>query len=634
MTNEWRGWTGKFLRVNLSAGKVKVEDDNPEWMKEYWGGRGIGIKYMMEEVDPKVDPFSPKNKLIFANGPLTGTGAPSGNRCFSVTKSPLTSGIANASVGGYFGAELKYAGYDFIIFEGKAKHPVYLWIENEDIEIRDAEHIWGRGTQETEDIIRSETDEEIQLLSIGPAGENLVRFACVMNGGVAAGRAAGRGGTGAVMGSKNLKAVAVRGTRGVKVADIESFKKATWDSYIAYVKGSPLMAESLRDYGTICVVESSQEVGALPTRNFQSGVFEGFDKIGGESFLANYSIRGKLGKACFGCHLGCARLGRVSQPGLEMAGEGPEYESAGSLGSCCGIDSQAEIVWASYMCNDLGLDTISTGATIACAMELYERGYLPEKDAGLKLNFGNEQALVELVPKIAYREGFGRILAEGSYRMTEKYGHPELSMSAKRLEFPNYDPRACVGLGLAYATNNRGGDHIRGELNNDELFAMGMWHRITGGEMGEPEGTRVDPFEIETKPRMAKDVQDFYGAIDSSGVCNFILIIIPTELFVDLMVSATGVDIGGFEGLMKQGERVYNLERLFNLKAGLTYKDDTLPKRLLEEPMPEGPAKGHVVELAKMLPEYYKLRGWDAKGVPTTKKLKALGISSNLQCQS
>ncbi|MBE0481214.1 MAG: aldehyde ferredoxin oxidoreductase, partial [Dehalococcoidia bacterium] len=458
-------------------------------------------------------------------------------------------------------------------------------------------------------------------------GENLVRFACIVNGGVAAGRAAGRGGPGAVMGSKNLKAVAVRGTKGLQVANPEAFRKAAWESYQAYLIGSPLMAEDLRNYGTICVVEASNDVGALPTRNFQSGVFEGYQKMGGQSFAANYSIRGKFGKACFGCHLGCARIGRVTVPGLEGAGEGPEYESAGSLDSCCGIDSQAEIVKASYVCNDMGLDTISTGATIACAMELFERGYLPEKDVAFKLNFGNARALTELVPKIALRDGFGRILAEGSYRMAEKYGHPEYSMGTKKQEFPNYDPRACKGLGLAYATNNRGGDHIRGELNNDELFAMGMWNRIAKGEAGETEGTRVDPFDTATKPRMAKDVQDFYGAIDASGVCNFILIIIPPELFADLMVAGTGVDIGGHDGLMKVGERIFNLERLFNLKAGMTCKDDTLPKRLLEEPMPEGPAKGQVVELHKMLPEYYRLRGWDDTGVPTSEKLGALEIS-------
>jgi aldehyde:ferredoxin oxidoreductase len=626
MKVNWTGWTGKFIRVNLSAGKVQVEDDNLEWMKDYWGGRGIGIKYMMEEVDPKVDAFSPKNRLILATGPLTGTGAPSGNRCFSVTKSPLTDGIANASVGGYFGPELKYAGYDFIIIEGKAKHPVYLWIENDNIELRDARHIWGKGTQEAEDIIRSKTDQDAQIMSIGPAGENLVRFACVVNGGGTAGRAAGRGGTGAVMGSKNLKAVAVRGTKGVKVADSEAFKKATWESYLAYLEGSPLMAEDLRNYGTICVVESSNEVGALPTRNFQSGIFEGFSKIGGQAFAANFSARGKFGKACFGCHLGCARVGRVKYGGFDGIAEGPEYESAGSLGSMCGIDDQGEIVKAAYLCNELGLDTVSTGATIACAMELFEKGYLPEEDAGIKLNFGNAKALTYLVPRIASRDGFGRILAEGSYRMATRYGHPELSMSSKKQEYPNYDPRGCKGLGLAYATNNRGGDHIRGELNNDELFAMGMWNRISQGKYGTPEGTRVPPFTIEGKPIMAKGVQDFYAAIDSSGMCNFILIIIPTQLFVDLVVSATGVDIGGYEGLLKTGERIFNLERLFNLAAGMTYKDDTLPKRLLEEPMPEGPAKGNVVELSQMLPEYYKLRGWNDKGVPTAKKLKELGI--------
>lgn len=621
MSNEWRGWNGRYIRVNLTCGKIAVVEDDPEIMKGYLGARGIGIRYIIEEVDPKIGAFDQRNKLIFATGPLTAL-PPAGNRCYVVTKSPLTEGIANASVGGYFGAELKFAGYDFIIIEGKSKRPLYLWIHNDEIELRSADHIWGKGTEETEEIIHCETDEWAHIAAIGQAGENLVRMACVITGGVTAARAAGRGGMGGVMGSKNLKAVAVRGTKGIKIADNDAYKKNMWKSMKFFVNPEESCIKSLRDHGTIFTVEFANELGILPTRNFQTGVFEGAEKIGGMFFAKKYSIRGEAGKACFACPAACARLSRCTTPGYEGASEGPEYESTASLGSVTGVDNLEAIMKANRFCSDLGMDTISTGATIGCAMELYEKGYIPEKDIGRPLQFGDADTMMEMVRKMGLREGFGTELAEGSYRLAEKYGHPEISMSVKKMELPNYDPRGVKGQGLGFVTNNRGADHCRAEINCSEIFEttmLGYW------SPNKP----VDRFTTEGKVAMTKHYQDYCAAAyDSLGICYFYLMDTAEQDVVDLFISATGVSGFTVEELLKTGERIFNLERVFNLKAGITAKDDTFPKRFLETPMPEGQGKGQVFELKKMLPEYYKLRGWDDKGVPTKEKLKKLGISS------
>lgn len=621
MLRESGGWQGRYARVNLTSGKIDISEVDPKIMTSYIGARGVGIRYMMGEVDPRIDAYDSKNKLIFATGPLTGL-PPAGNRCYMVTKSPLSDTIANASVGGYFGAELKFAGYDFIIFEGKAEKPVYLWIYNDTIEIRDARHIWGKGTEETEETLHRETDELAQIAEIGPAGENLVRMACIITGGVTAARAAGRGGTGAVMGSKNLKAVAVRGTKGIKLANNEQYKKNMWKSMKIYTDLKESCVKSLRDHGTIFTVEFANELGILPTRNFQTGVFEGAEKIGGRLFANKYSIRGEAGKACFACPTACARLSRCTTPGYEGASEGPEYESTASLGAVTGVDNLEAVMKANRLCSDLGMDTISTGVTIGCAMELYERGYLPEKDIGGPLNFGDADAMIEMVGRMGRREGFGTEMAEGSYRLALKYGHPELSMSVKKLELPNYDPRGVKGQGFGFVTNNRGGDHCRAEINCSEIFEttmLGYW----------APDKPVDRLTTVGKAAMTKHYQDYCAAAyDSLGLCYFYLMDTVEQDVVDLFTSATGVKGYTVEELLKAGERIFNLERMFNLKAGITGKDDTLPKRFLETPMPEGPVKGQVFELDKMLPEYYRLRGWDDKGVPAATKLEELDIAS------
>jgi len=601
------GWIGKILRVNLTNSKCSVEDLNVKSAVDYLGGRGLGVKYFFDEGDPKVNPLSPENTLIFATGPATGTHAMGGNSYEVVTKSPLTGTNTGARSAGFWGPELKFAGYDMIILEGKAKGPVYLWIEDGKAEIRPAAHIWGKNTIETQELIRGETQKRARVACIGPAGENLVKFACVIND---EGRAAGRGGVGAVMGAKNLKAIAVRGTKKVPVAEEKQLREIIKKAW-AGVKKPQMLAE----YGTAYVVRLTNELGVLPTRNFQTGVFEGAEKISGEAIRSNVLIQRK---ACYHCPLGCAPITRVTEPAFAGEGAGPEYEGLYSLGSCCGVDDLNAFMRAYYHCNELGMDIITAGATIACAMELAERGILPEKDIGMRLRFGDAKALVELVRKTAYREGFGDALAEGSYRLAERYGHPEFSMSVKKQEPAGYEPRGSQGMGLAYVTSTRGADHMRSTFENVDTLGMLL------PELGITEP--LDRFSTKGKAPLLIAVENDKASIDSMGICTFLsgYKVGYKNVLLELeAITGSPCDLGLW---LKIGERIYNLERLYNNRAGFTLKDDTLPKRFLEEPLPEGPSKGHVVRLSEMLPEYYRLRGWDSLGNPTREKLEELGI--------
>jgi aldehyde:ferredoxin oxidoreductase len=613
----WYGWTGNVLRVDLSQPLVTVEELDRRIAENFIGGRGLGVKYLYDEINPAtIDPLRGRNKLLFVTGPLTGTGAPGGNRYMVVTKAPLTGAIGESSAAGAFANAIKYAGYDMIIVEGKARKPVYLWIDDDRVEVRDGEHLWGKTTTETELAVIAETHPDAKVACIGPAGENQVLFACVMND---MGRAAGRSGVGAVMGSKNLKAVAVRGTQGLKVADKTGFLTAMQAAYKAIDTPD---TEHFHQTGTPGVLSLVKEFGALPTRNFQTGVNAQWEKICGERLATTLSTRKNMGLACPTCPVGCGRVTKVTNPKFTGEGVGPEYETIGLLGSSCETNDLDAVSKAGFICNEMGMDTISTGGTIACAMELYEKGYLPMKDVGMPLNFGNSQAVVQLAEDIALKRGAGALLAEGSYRLAKRYGHPELHMGVKKLEFASYDPRALQCMGMGYATNSRGGCHIRGEVQDLSLYNVQHW-RITKDHNVGP----VDPLRWDDKPLLTADVQDWFCIIDSSGMCNFMFFLAMDEDHArSLIETATGIDMGGYRGLMKTGERIFNLERLFNLKAGLTGADDTLPKRMLTEPMPDGPAKGMVVHLSEMLPEYYRLRGWTPDGIPTRKKLEDLGL--------
>lgn len=599
-----KGYKGKVLRVNLSAGTCKSEALNEEWAKAYLGGRGLASKYLVEELSADVDPLSPENKLIMATGPLTGTYGAANGRYMVVTKSPLTGTIASSNSGGYFPSELKYAGFDMIIFEGKSKDPVYLQIHNGKAELVGAVHLWGKTTDDTEEAIRNEFHGDAKVACIGPAGEVGVHFANIIND---KHRAAGRSGVGMVMGNKNLKAVAVRGTGGVRVADPKAYRAAAIESY-AMLKENPVTGEGLGALGTAVLVNVINQSGALPTRNAQSGTFEGAEAISGEALADTYL---KRNKSCMGCIIGCGRVTKLADEKYSGDGEGPEYETLWALGAACGVSDLAAVTKANYLCNEYGMDTITAGSTVGCAMELFQRGLVTEQEVGMPLAFGDGDAMVKLIEMAGKGEGFGKKIALGSYRLADSYGVPELSMTVKKLEFPAYDARGVQGMGLEYATSNRGACHVRGYLISPEILGL-------------PE--KLDPHVTEGKASWLKIFQDFTAVVDSAGVCLFTTFGIGVPQFAKFCNAANGTSMSD-EELLEAGDRIYNLERLFNLKAGIDPSQDTLPKRMLEEPLSDGPAKGEVCRLSQMLPDYYEVRGWSAEGIPTETKLQSLGLA-------
>ena len=606
------GWAGQILRVDLSRGSVSTEPLRLDWAEEYIGGRGLAARYLYEEMDPSVDALGPDNKLIMATGPLTGTNASCGSRYMVVTKGALTGAITTSNSGGHWGPELKFAGYDMVIVEGRAERPCYLLVDDDRVEIRDAANVWGKVVSETEDAIRDETGiPALRVAGIGPAGENLVRFACIIND---KHRAAGRSGVGAVMGSKNLKAIAVRGTRGVQIARPRDYMSAIW-SYHEHLAESP-GRQGLTELGTAPTVDLVNAFGGLPTRNFTAGQFEGTEAINGEAIKDNWLV---ANKACFACNIACGRVTQVSPNAdkymvnmhprnWKVAGEGPEYENLWSLGADCGVDDMDAIVMANYLCNDLGMDPISMGATLAAAMEMYERGLLSDGQTGMSLRFGDGKTLVAMTEATGFREGFGDELAEGSKRMTEKFEHPEYFMGVKGQEFPAYDPRGFQGMGVAYATCNRGACHLRAWTPGIE----------TTGE--------YDPHGTDGKSAWVAEEQNRTTAHDATGICMFTTAGAPLDDLIPVLSTATGVDYT-MDDFVHIGERIWNIERLWNLKAGLTAADDTLPKRLLEEAHAEGPSAGVTVNLDAMLPDYYAARGWTEDGRPTTEKLMDLGLA-------
>jgi aldehyde:ferredoxin oxidoreductase len=613
-------WTRQVLRVDLTKGICKAEPLNMAWALDYLGQRGLATKYFIEEVDPTTEPLSPQNKLIFATGPLTGTMASTGGRYSVITKGALTGAIACSNSGGYWGAELKMAGWDMIILEGRSRTPVYLRIENEKAELIDASEIWGKTVWQTEELLKKKhQDPLIRVSSIGRAGETGCLYAAIIND---LHRAAGRSGVGTVMGSKNLKAIAVRGTKGVgNIRDFKAFMAATAAGK-KVLKDNAVTGQGLPTYGTQVLMNVINEVGALPTRNHRDVQFEGARDISAEAMREKRKTDGKANlvtnQACFGCTIACGRIAKldethftvINRPQYWGASGGLEYEAAWALGAANGVNDLEALTYANFLGNEDGFDPISFGATVGAVMELYEMGVLTSKEIGIEAPFGSAKALTYLAEMTAKGEGFGKEVGLGSKRLCAKYGHPELSMSVKGQEFPAYDSRGIQGMGLTYATSNRGACHLRSYTVASEILGIPV---------------KTDPLSTDGKAGLVKAFQDGTAVFDSAGICLFTSFAWTLADVAPQLQAACDGD-WSLENLNVVGERIWNMERQFNLAAGFTRADDKLPDRLVKEAAKTGPAKGKVNELGKMLPEYYQVRGWTPDGRPTAETLQRLNL--------
>jgi len=609
----YKGYVGKILRVDLSRGKTSERKIDDDFAEKWIGGRGFIAKILYDELKPGADPLGPENKLIFMTGPLAGTNVPLTGKYTVGMKSPLTRTISVSYCGGHLGPNIKFAGYDGVVFEGKSEKKVYAYLHDGTMELKDASHLWGKTTHETEDLLSKELGPKpnLKVASIGPAGENMVRFASIMSDKHAA---AARCGPGAVMGSKNLKAFAVYGTGKVETL----VDRKTWMETLAWI-GSIVdnndVVKAFNQAGTTGSVAFVNELGLMPTRNFQSGYFEGADTISADYINEHWPHKGFV--HCWGCRVLCSKWIDVKEG--EHAGvrtDRPEHENIFALGSNCGISSFETVAHANLLCDQYGMDTISAGVTVSFAMECFEKGIITERDTdGVSLKFGSERGLIWLMEKMAHREGIGDILADGVRMAAEKLGGDanKYAMHVKGLEMPGYDPRGAKGIGLNYATASRGADHNDGWTIAVELFGM-------------PE--KVDRFaEDENKAKWVIQFQDSTTSpIDTAVFCDFCLDFgFSPEVIERLMREATGLK-HSYADMVKVGERINNIERLFNLREGYTRNDDTLPDRFLE-PLPDGQSKGQTFDVNRMLDTYYKLRGWDEQGVPTRQKLNELSIS-------
>jgi aldehyde:ferredoxin oxidoreductase len=621
------GWAGRILRVDLSSGTVGAETLPLPLAASYLGQAGVNAKILYDAVAPGLDPFSPENPLIFGVGPLGGTMAPCSGRFTVTSKSPLTGIFGDSNCGGHWGPELKFAGFDHIIVTGRADRPVYLWIRDDRVEVRDARHLWGRTTWETEDLIKQELAQPTaQIASIGPAGENRVRIAGIISNLC---RAAARTGLGAVMGSKNLKAVAVLGSRGVRVAQPARFGETVAECVEA-IRKDPLYDVAV-NFGTSAITGLAQLLGFLPTRNFRESTFEGAEDLRGEALLEEHVAKHK---GCFNCPVSCSRYYRVTDgPYTGTAGEGPEYESIAALGSKCGNRDLPAILKANTLCNELGLDTISAGNAIAWAMEAYERSLL-DCFPGEGPTWGDSAAVIECLRKIAGRRGLGDLLAEGAYRAAERVGGLDFVVHSKKMDYPAVDVRGTKGMALAFSISPRGGDHLKG------LPLYEVAPELYRADIREELGIDVSPdywLRYDTKPDLIRWHEDWHCVVDSLGLCKLEGIAIKPlkpRHFAALFSAATGVELG-IEEMRRAGERIWNLERMFGVREGIRRRDDYPPKRLLEEPISTGPSAGERLtreDYGRMLDEYYALRGWEAEsGIPTPETLEALGLAFCLE---
>ncbi len=621
------GYAGKLLYVNLTEGSVEKRPLDRDLALNYIGGRGFSSRILFDELKPGTDPLSPENRLILATGPLNGTPTPSASRLVVAAKSPLTGALGDASSGGYFAPELKYAGFDAVVFQGRATHPVYLWVDDGKAEIRSARRLWGQKIHETSELLKEEIgDDDIHICAIGPGGENLVRYACIVTDeeGVA-----GRCGIGAVMGSKNLKAVAVRGSGDVGIADPKRFKEAI-DVYRQTLAGE-VWTEVLRRLGTPNLVAHRQKLGIWGAKNFQRATLDGWEKISGETFREKF-LQKALG--CMGCMVRCRRYSAIKEgPLAPTYAKGPEYETINSLGAKTYITDPAVILRAHHLCDEYGIDEQTAGSSIAMAMELYERGILKKDQVdGEELVFGNGEAVLHFIEKIALRKGFGDLLAEGTKILGERLNAGYYAIHVKGLEVDASDPRSLPTRALTYSVATRGSCHLRGFPYIDEFIKPEEAKAFFGTE-------KVSDLQaLEGKGKMVAWSENWITVGNLMGLCIFAwyrsrtfptLITRGLDLVNEVYVATTGLPMTG-EELYRCGERVYNVEKLFNVREGFGRESDYPPQRFFGEAMPDGPGKGSKLnrdDYDRLLDEYYEARGWDkVSGHPTPEKLRQLGL--------
>ena len=620
-TNKRYGYAGKFLRIDLSNKQSIVEQTPSHLIENFLGGRGIGAYYLSKEVDPQVDAFDPANKIIIAPGPLTGTGIPAGTKTTVVTKSPLTGGITYAAASGSFGSWIRFAGYDFLIIEGKSEKPAWVMIRDNAIEFQSAEGLWGLTTLDTRSELAEIAGKKASTLCIGPAGENRVRFACI----IMDKREAGRGGTGAVMGAKNLKAIVCEPEkRKIEVFDKEKLKAII--KRTAKIVNDDASTHQYRHIGTPRSCVSAQKMGMLPTRNWQETQFEGYKNITGEK-LAQDFMTGT--SSCYQCPVKCEHTYEVKKgPYAGAVAEGLEFETVFAFGPACANKSGESVIMAGKLVDDLGMDSISAGATISFAMECYQKGILTDKDTGgLDLTWGNHEAIIRLVHQIAHREGIGDLLAEGSARAAEKIGKgsDRFSITVKNQELSGWDPRASWGMALSYATANRGGCHTTAAVFSLERSSLSGLY----GKLLPRQDITYEPFTFENKAELVKFVQDNRAVVSALGACYFARAL-DLGHYAEMLSAITSKHYTEAD-LLLIGERIYNLEKTFNLQAGQNKDCDMLPERFFDEPIESGPTEGIVLpkrQFVECLEEYYTLRGWDLDGVPNTEKLAFLGLNN------
>ena len=603
--NTWHGYTGKILDVDLTSATVSEAELDRSMAADYMGGKGFGAKILYDQLPPGCDPLSADNILVFATGPLTGTFAPSSGRFEVCTKSPATGLWLDCNCGGYFGPELKFAGYDVVIIRGKSPKPTLLVIADNNFELKPADELWGVDAITTHRRIKDDFGKDYKVACIGPAGEKGVLFAGI----ISEYRALGRGGAGAVMGSKNLKAIAVHGNGSIPLYDSDTFMKTCREAFNE-LANSPDTGGGRQKYGTNVILSLMDEVGLHPVRNFQKGKFEGADSVSENTIEAHY-VRNK---ACYGCPIYCSKIAEVKEGKYKGSfTEGPEYENVWSFGANCENVDVGAIIQAEYLCDYYGLDGITAGNVIGFLMECTEKGLLKESDIGFPMAFGNDESIINAIHLIGKAEGPGKLWGQGVKKLAEQIeGAQDLAMHVKGLELPAYDPRGSAGMALAYATSDRGGCHLRSWPIGDELLAT---------------QDRMDLVSLEFKAELVKTQQDLFCMVNCSGMCLFATFAVNLKQITPFLHAATGLDgYSSSEEVMKIGERVNNLVRLFNMREGLTRDMDTLPKRFFSEPLKEGPNRNRVVELDQLMDEYYMVRGWNEAGVPKDTKLKELGL--------